>query len=223
MDTYIVNKAAPDMIPAIDEGWDAEAWKAANTVKIQWHWHECKGPFPEVEAKLLHDGRTIYGIFQVKDHSVLGRAMAFNDQVCFDSCVEFFFRPLADKGYLNLEMSAGGAFLCYFVRDCTRTSNGFADFDKLPPQIGEKIVTLGTTGLVPQERQGDNTWQMRFQIPPAVTEHFLGDLGDLSGQQWTGNFYKCGDKLANPHWMAWQPVPVLNFHLPDSFGKIRFA
>lgn len=223
MNTYIVKRVAADAIPALSNTWDDPVWQQANTAKLGWSWPGSEGALPTVEARVLHDGHTIYGIYRVQDHSVLACVTKFNGMVCRDSCVEFFFRPRLGAGYMNLEMSASGAFLCYFIRNHKRTEEGYEDFEELTPELGAKIATLGTTGVVPVEDFRDQTWQMRFQIPCAVPEHYLGPLGDLSGQTWTGNFYKCGDKLQHPHWLAWQGVPELNFHLPDSFGTFVFA
>ena len=38
------------------------------------------------------------------------------------------------------------------------------------------------------------------------------------GHKMEGNFYKCGDHTASPHWGSWVPMPRLDFHDPDSFG-----
>ena len=39
-----------------------------------------------------------------------------------------------------------------------------------------------------------------------------------NGHVMEGNFYKCGDHTASPHWGSWVPMPRLDFHDPDSFG-----
>ena len=216
----LLHRVAPAQTPALHESWDAPAWAAAETVSLEWHW-PTPGPFPTVQARLLHDGRTIYGIFQVKDHSLRAASDHYNALVCKDSCVEFFFRPRQDKGYLNLEMSASGAKLCSYITKPARQPDGtFEEYQPVPPEIGDRIPVRGNQGVVPQEIPGPLVWEIAFQIPPALTRAYLGDLGDLSGQRWTGNFFKCADLIANPHWMAWQGVPELNFHRPDCFGTL---
>ena len=37
-----------------------------------------------------------------------------------------------------------------------------------------------------------------------------------------GNFYKCGDLTATPHWGSWNPVGTgaPDFHRPEYFGKM---
>ena len=38
------------------------------------------------------------------------------------------------------------------------------------------------------------------------------------------NFYKCGDKQVEPHYLSWNPVLTDNpdFHRPEYFGKVIF-
>ena len=37
-----------------------------------------------------------------------------------------------------------------------------------------------------------------------------------------GNFYKCGDLTAHPHFLSWNPIntPKPDFHRPDFFGEL---
>ena len=38
------------------------------------------------------------------------------------------------------------------------------------------------------------------------------------------NLYKCGDSLARPHYLSWQPVatPHPDFHRPEFFKPVLF-
>lgn len=39
-----------------------------------------------------------------------------------------------------------------------------------------------------------------------------------------GNFCKCADETAYPHYLTWNPIdlPQPNYHCPEFFGEIRF-
>ena len=55
-------------------------------------------------------------------------------------------------------------------------------------------------------------------------EPYIGTIGDVRGQTWRGNFYKCGDHTSHPHWASWSPIgEQLDFHQPEFFGELRFA
>ena len=222
---YLVKKATTS--PTLDDQWDDAAWAAAETLNVQWG-HSASAPNaprPVVQAKLQYDAANIYGIYKVDDVSVRATHTVFNSSVCQDSCVEFFFRPGYDQGpYFNLEMSIGGTYLSSFIRDWTRTPDGFVDFTPLSPEDGRLLGVKSTRpGVIDPEEFRAQTWQMRFQIPLAVLEKYWGaPLALSSGTKWSANFYKCADRLAHPHWMAWQPLEPLNFHQPKFFGTIQF-
>jgi hypothetical protein len=40
-----------------------------------------------------------------------------------------------------------------------------------------------------------------------------------------GNFYKCGDLTAHPHFLSWNPIdtPKPDFHRPEFFGELIFG
>ena len=59
-------------------------------------------------------------------------------------------------------------------------------------------------------------------IPLATFFH--DDLSALSGRRARANFYKCGDRLSKPHFLAYFPIglPQPDFHCPDFFGDLVF-
>ena len=148
----------------------------------------------------------------------------YQQEVWKDSCVEFFAQPKPDRGYFNFEFNCGGAFLCSYITNPERTPAGFKEFTQVPASLGQ---TIQARSSLPQridpEITTPVTWTLRFFIPFALFEHYLGPLGAIPGQTWRGNFYKCADETSHPHWAAWSPVDELNFHRPDCFGTLRFA
>ncbi|MBO7566063.1 MAG: hypothetical protein J6T60_03070, partial [Bacteroidales bacterium] len=63
----------------------------------------------------------------------------------------------------------------------------------------------------------------QFALPMAALEPYCGAIPSLDDATWRGNFYKCADHSSHPHWLTWNPVSVLNFHLPDCFAEIDLA
>jgi hypothetical protein len=45
----------------------------------------------------------------------------------------------------------------------------------------------------------------------------------LSGKKIKANFYKCGDKTEEPHYLSWSPIdtPEPDFHVPSFFGLLE--
>jgi hypothetical protein len=126
------------------------------------------------------------------------------------------------QGYFNLEMSAGGSYLFYYVRNHQRTESGFVDYSPVDEKYG-KLITVKTSlpKVVEPEITTPLTWYAQFTIPMAAIEPYCGKVADLDGQKWTCNFYKCGDDTSHPHWLTWGPLPVCNYHQPEYFQPLN--
>ncbi len=210
-----------DTVPELKADWNDQVWAKAETGALTYVRPETGEHIPDTRFRLLHDNSNIYGIFQVRDRYVRVLETEFQAGVCKDSCVEFFFQPHAGKGYFNLEMNAGGAFLIYYVRDHSRRENGFADFSKLRPEEGAQIkVVTNMAKVINPEITTPVTWAAQFALPMQVMEHYTGKLGSLNAVTWRANFYKCGDNTSHPHWISWNPLTETNYHLPECFGTV---
>ncbi len=210
--------------PMLDVAWDAAPWPEAQTLRIEWY-HENSTPHrPPVEARLLYTDRGLFGAFRVKDRYVRAVRTGFMDMVCFDSCVEFFVKPGDDAGYVNFEFNCGGNLHASYIEDWTRLpEGGFARYRLFAAgDAGQVARWTDLPETVEPEIADWTTWHLRFHVPFALLESFVGPLGEVPGQTWRANFYKCGDKTSHPHWGAWSPMEVLNFHQPAAFGALVF-
>ena len=175
---------------------------------------------PEIAFRVLHDGTNLYVRFDVKDRYVRSVQTAYQGPVYTDSCVEFFVRPKADKGYFNFEINAGGALLLSYVEDPARTEKGLKLATPVPEAWGRQVVIRSSLpAVVDPEIAEPVSWHVCYQVPFALFEAFVGEVG-REGSVWRANFYKCGDKTSHPHWLSWSPVSALNFHLPACFGEL---
>lgn len=218
---YRVRAANP--LPALDQGWEHPAWSKAETAEIAHFREESSAHSPKTFVRLLHGPKGVRGVFHIDDQYVRSTRTGYSSQVWKDSCVEFFMQPKTDCGYINLEMNAGGAHLCFYVEDPTRTPQGLKKYKAIPEEIGQKIqVRSSLPTVVDPEIRTPLTWEANFFVPYIVLEEFVGPLGPMSGQTWRGNFYKCAEDLSHPHWASWSRVDELNFHLPRCFGFIHF-
>ena len=218
---YTIRKA-PDGTK-LDSDWGNPAWAIAETLEVKQFRPESSGHRPRTLVRLLHGGRQIHGLFQVHDRYVRCVRTEYGSEVWKDGCVELFVQPKAEAGYFNFEFNCGGAFLCSYIVDPTRIPDGFREFTKVPAQIGRQIqVRTSLPHEVEPEITEPLVWSLQFSIPFGLMEHYVGPLGDVSGQAWRGNFFKCAEDNSHPHWAAWSPVDEFNFHLPRCFGELRF-
>ena len=219
---YVVRRCDSQMEMTGD--WSAAQWQAAEVAEIASWRPEGSDHRPRTRVRLLYDKKGIHGLYHVEDTYVRCVATKFQDSVCWDSCVEFFVEPKLGKGYFNFEFSGGGVLLVYYVTDPTRIPGGpLKGRTPLSEEDGKQVRRYHSLpAIVEPEIQEETEWVLEFFIPFGLFEKYVGPIGDVSGQTWRGNFYKCGDKTSHPHWGAWSPVDECNFHLPRCFGALRF-
>lgn len=187
-----------------------EAGAEALVDQVNW-----KKDFPKtlpVTVRAAHDGETLYLYYTVTGEVV--RAVNTEDfgSVWEDSCVEFFMQREGESGYRNFECNILGVLLSR--RHETR--------EKGEEQTLE-MRSVFRYGAVCHRYEGDrqvSDWSMYLEIPKKAMG--FGAHESLSGQKIRANFYKCGDKTPEPHFLSWNPIdlPDPNFHVPQFFGLL---
>ena len=137
----------------------------------------------------------------------------YNQPIYTDSCLEFFAAwDGASEQYLNMEMNANGALLSCVGKD---------RYERRP--------VLDVCGELPRV-QGfvtEDEWGIVAHIPFSVIGGVYGIDADtfVPGYSFMGNFYKCGDETAVPHYGSWSRVGTEkpDFHRPEYFGKLVIA
>jgi hypothetical protein len=111
-----------------------------------------------------------------------------------------------------------------YIEDPTRGPKGFEKFRLVTAADAEKItIHHSMPKIVDPEMSDPANWRIGAIIPMDALAPYLGKIGPLSGQAWTGNLYKCVEKNSHPHWATWSPIgEALNFHQPKYFGTLRF-
>lgn len=216
MSVYTIKKSSTPLVPGADPS--APQWKKGEFLTLGHVFDQSSSHKPKTQVRLLHDDRSIAGLFQVCDRYVIGKATADQQPVCKDSCVEFFFQVQGDERYFNLEMSCTGRILLYHVRDCRG-----GDFEELKQCDLDMIIRKSSLPeQVLPEITTPTDWWLSFYIPVAMLEKHTPVGEKLSGQIWRGNFTKCADDSSHPHWISWLKLSKLDFHLPKEFGELVF-
>jgi hypothetical protein len=222
MVTYTVRRT--DVAPALTGDWDGPIWRAAETLDIGEFCADSSAHRPVTRARLLYDEAKVYGIFHVQDRYVRCVHTEFQDNVCRDSCVEFFVTPDLSQGYLNFEFNCGGTLLCFHVQDATRTDAGFRKFAPLTPEEAREVQIYHSLPAVVEPEIADETdWTLEFAVPLDLFAAHFRLTGPARCHSWRANLYKCGDATSHPHWASWSPLTEKNFHLPACFGALHFA
>jgi hypothetical protein len=213
------------MAPALQGAWDGRPWGGVPHLSIAHYHPRSSAHRPHTDAKLLHDGRTLYAIFRVLDRYVRCVHTDYESDTYKDSCVELFVQPQERAGYFALEVNCGGAFSLRYIEDPTRTANRFAKWTAVSAADAAGLrVAHSMPAVVEPEFQEPVAWWVEIACPMQIFEPYCGPIGPLAGQRWRGNLFKCGDETSRPHWAAWAPVgEALNFHQPQFFGELAFA
>lgn len=208
--------------PAPDSDWGDPVWEKANVAKVAWFHPRSSFSHPKTAVKALYDTHGIHLLFRVEDRHVIARCTRYQQQVCQDSCVEFFVEPPGNRGYFNFEFNAAGTLLLYHVIDPTYTDKGFRKSKPVPRKLA-KTMRIHATFKPPVkvEIPGPVTWSLQAFIPFSLFEAVIGPVKPVSGKTWRCNFYKCGSHY--PHYACWCPVGELNFHQPRFFGSLVFS
>lgn len=205
----------------IDGNWDKPAWTGIEPLVINQHMGSPPDHRPRIMAKVAWDDQALYVIFRVEDRYVRAVARQFQDPVCKDSCVEFFFTPGAGLGlaYFNLEVNCGGTMLFWWHPEGPPAIPVAAQ-DAARIEVGHSLPQT-----VAPEVSAPTTWTVEYRLPFEVLRVYCPKaLPPAPGVLWKANFYKCADATSHPHWLAWSPVdyPTPKFHLPQFFGTLRF-
>lgn len=151
--------------------------------------------------------------FHVKEKHILSLYNTLYAPAYENSCVEFFFSPEGNNAYYNLEMSCTGSRLWHYKNEKgEKTAFGDEEIAKI------KIKTSLPEFTLIDDRNGGE-WDLTVVIPAEVLpEGFLE-----SGREFTANFYKCGDKTMDKHYLSWSPIETEkpSFHQPKYFGKVK--
>lgn len=161
------------------------------------------------QAQVCYDDNALYVRLSAKEEDIRAELFGPLEEVCEDSCLEFFFAPMAgDRRYMNLECNFNGAMYLGF-------GSGPSDLIRLVP---EHPV------IAPKPQKTEDGWEVVYTVPYSYIRQFFPEFAPCSGYTTRANFYKCADKTEPPHYLSWSPVVQQNwaFHNYDRFGTVHF-
>ena len=177
------------------------------------NWPEAFAYCPQTEFHIARCGEGIAVLFDVTGKDLRAVALEDNGRSWEDSCCEMFIS--ADgKGYFNIETTCIGSVLIAF-------GEGRGNRVKLPAEEVAKVRRRSSLEHKVWELEGgEHSWSLCILVPYEV----LGLNADKLPSSVKGNFYKCADLAATPHYVTWSPIGTDNpdFHRPEWFGTLEF-
>ena len=170
---------------------------------------------PAVSFSMGYNENNLFLQFHVKEKHIRAIETLPNGSVWEDSCCEFFC-AFDHPGYYNIETNCIGTQLIGWGKN----REGRIRLSGTTINAVKKQSTLERKIIEPQT--GDFEYLLTLVIP-ASTFVSHPNLKFKPGMQFKGNFYKCGDKTPEPHFVSWNPINVENpdFHRPEFFGAIE--
>ena len=160
---------------------------------------------PKVRVSVGHTPERMLVRFDVKEKNARAVCLEANGPVWEDSCVEFFVKLPDDPHYFNFETNCIGVGLA--ARRLSREDCAHLDAAQM-----EKIVRRSSLPRAVTDLQ-DAAWSLELEVPFEI-------LGCKEcPERLLANFYKCGDKTAEPHFLSWAPIKTQkpDFHRPEFF------
>lgn len=168
---------------------------------------------PVVRFSISYSDNLLFLKYYVSEKDVKAVYTKVNEPVYRDSCVEFFIAFEDDDSYYNFEFNSKGVCLASFGK-------GREDRKMLPLEVINQIECLK---VAPQLLKDQNYyWELCLIFP--LTVFWYHQLTEISGKLFKANFYKCGDDVAEPHFLVWNNIESEqpDFHLPQFFGTLLF-
>jgi hypothetical protein len=170
---------------------------------------------PDANFTMAYGNDCVFIKYYVSEKCVRAIYSQPNEPVYKDSCVEFFVCFGNENEYYNFEFNCAGACLAGFGahRENRRL---------LPEPVIRMIRQQVQIKAVNNKGEGNIAWELTLMIP--LDAFYYHSFAALNGRQCRANFYKCGDELPDPHFLAWNDIKSAepNFHLPGFFGKMKF-
>lgn len=184
-------------------------------------------PTLSIDCPAITESTSVTAFAQIcrDDGALFLRLWAFEEEIraeetgplgtpCLDSCLEFFFCPIAgDSRYFNVEFNPKGCLYLELGSDIHHHTR------LLPAETPESLFH-------PVIRIHSASWEIAYRIPYSFIRRFFPDFKPALGDSIRANFYKCADCGPNPHYLSWNPVTGTKgavFHAPRDFGMLTFV
>lgn len=168
---------------------------------------------PVVAFSVAHNNSLLFLQYEVREVHLQAAHGKANEPVYQDSCVEFFISFDNGATYYNFEFNCIGTVLASYGR-----SKGEHSW------LREEVLDRISSHTIIQKGGGEYNvcWELTLVLP--LTVFHFHSLASLQGKRCRANFYKCGDLLPEPHFLAWSNIESEspNFHLPKDFGTVLF-
>lgn len=171
--------------------------------------------------KALWDERYLYLYFEVIDPDIKAQGVIDHEPLFqFDNIIEVFLDAGADqRDYYELQINAGGT-RWELTLDQPYKDGGAA---KSPDELEGLTYAIHLDGTLNDSQDKDHAWYLEMRLPwsaiPGVNS--VPPSSDFKAN-FSRVFQDDEDIYTSPTYWLWQPMGLLNIHIPDRWGKLVF-
>ena len=167
---------------------------------------------PDCNGSIARTASHLAVMFHVRGLDLRATQIEDNGRSWEDSCCEFFVTDPYDGTYYNFELTCIGSLL---------SSKRKSRLDSVLREKEDVARVIRHSSLAHEETEISDrifSWTVAMLIPYDL----IGIDRDDVPVSVRGNFYKCGDLTAHPHFLSWNPIgtPKPDFHRPEYFGEL---
>lgn len=167
---------------------------------------------PDCNGSIARTASHLAVMFHVRGLDLRATQIEDNGRSWEDSCCEFFVTDPYDGTYYNFELTCIGSLL---------SSKRKSRLDSVLREKEDVARVIRHSSLAHEETEISDRiffWTVAMLIPYDL----IGIDRDNVPVSVRGNFYKCGDLTAHPHFLSWNPIgtPKPDFHRPEYFGEL---
>jgi hypothetical protein len=229
---YVCSRASSPV--RIDGKLDDSAWQRAPWTDwfVDIQGDAAAKPRFQTRVKMLWDDEYFYIGAQLEEPDVWATLKAHDSVIFRDNDFEVFLNPTGDTlNYFEFEMNALNTGWDLFLPRPYR-KGGKADNSWEIPGLRTAVFVDGTLND-PSDR--DRGWSLEIAFPWAAFRERSGMARPDAGAEWRVNFsrvewqsrkvegrYEKLPGLKEDNWV-WSPQGVINMHVPEKWGHVRFA
>ena len=167
---------------------------------------------PDCNGSIARTASHLAVMYHVRGLDLRATQIEDNGRSWEDSCCEFFVTDPYDGTYYNFELTCIGSLL---------SSKRKSRLDSVLREKEDVARVIRHSSLAHEETEISDrifSWTVAMLIPYDL----IGIDRDNVPVSVRGNFYKCGDLTAHPHFLSWNPIgtPKPDFHRPEYFGEL---
>jgi Carbohydrate family 9 binding domain-like len=217
----------------IDGLLDDPAWQRApwSTAFVDIEGAAKPAPRFRTRMKMLWDDRYLYVAAELEEPHVWATLTTHDSVIFHDNDFEVFFNPSGDgTNYFEFEINALNTSWDLFLPKPYRLG-GKADNGWEIPGLQTAVHIDGTLN---DPRDQDRGWTVEIAFPWKAFQDRSGFARPRTGQEWRINFSRVEWRTATTggsyrklpgkedNWV-WSPQGVVNMHVPEQWGYVRFV